>query len=136
MTQLNVRFDIVSVMAYDGLVIVPVKVLPLYHKKIDCRQKFRLFAEFYRSDLRCCKTLEAKLDLWEVYWLNDASCHPDNSSSTIKNIDFKCSVILRYASEFLEHYLWLHELARDDFPPWGGWKPTLAVHWYQKDWIE
>ena len=91
MTQLNVRFDSASVMVYGGLVIVPVKMLSLYHKNIDWRLKlkFRPFAEFYKSDLPCYKALEAELDLWEAYWLNDTSCHPDNISSTLKSIDFR-----------------------------------------------
>ena len=76
-------------MVYGGLVIVPVKMLSLYHKNIDWRQKFRPFAEFYKSDLPCYKALEAELDLWEAYWLNDTSCHPDNISSTLKSIDFR-----------------------------------------------
>ena len=40
LTQLNVRFDSASVMVYVGLVIVPVKMLSLYHKNIDWRQSF------------------------------------------------------------------------------------------------
>ena len=35
LTQLNVRFGSASVMVYGGLVIVPVKMLSLYHKNID-----------------------------------------------------------------------------------------------------
>ena len=76
-------------MLYGGLVIVPVKMLSLYHKNNDWRQKFRPFAEFCKSDLPCYKVLEADLDLWEAYWLNDTSCHPDNISSTLKSIDFR-----------------------------------------------
>ena len=76
-------------MVYVGLVIVPVKMLSLYHKNIDWRQKFRPFAEFYKSDLPCYKALDAELDFWEEYWLDDTSCHPDNISSTLKSIDFK-----------------------------------------------
>ena len=66
LAQLDVRFDSASVMVYGGLVIVPVKMLSLYHKNIDWRQKFRPFGEFYRSDLPCYKALEAELDLWEA----------------------------------------------------------------------
>ena len=62
---------------YGWLVKVLVKMLSLYHKNIDWRQKFRPLAEFYRSDLSCYKTLEAEFDLWEAYWLNDTSCHPN-----------------------------------------------------------
>ena len=44
-------------------------MLSLYHKNIDWRQKFRPFAEFYKSDLPCYKALEAERDLWEA-WRN------------------------------------------------------------------
>ena len=94
MTQLNVRFDSASIMAYSGLVIVPVKMLSLYHEKTAWRQKFRPFAEFYKIDLPCYKALEVELDLWKVHGFNDTSCHPDNISATLKSIDFKS---LRYA---------------------------------------
>ena len=75
-------------MVYGGLVLVPIKRLSLYHKNIDWRQKFGLFTEFYKSYLPCYKALEAGLDLWKAYWLNDTSCHPE-ISSTSKSIDFK-----------------------------------------------
>ena len=52
-------------------------------------KKFRPFADFYRSDLLCNKALEADLDLWEAYWLNDTSYYPDDISPTLKCIDFK-----------------------------------------------
>ena len=83
MTLLNVRFDSASVMVYGGWVIVQVKMLSLYHKNIDWRQKFRPFTEFYASDLPWYKALEAQLDLWEACWLND------NISSKLKSNDFK-----------------------------------------------
>ena len=35
---------------------------------------FRLFAEFYRSNLFCYKALEAEIDFWKAYWLNDTRC--------------------------------------------------------------
>ena len=50
--------------------------------------KFRPFAKFHESDLPCYKALDAELDLWETYWLNNTICHPDNISSTLKSINF------------------------------------------------
>ena len=64
-------------------------MLSLNHENIDWRQTFRPFAEFYRSNLPWSKALEADIDLWEAYWLNDTSFHPVNISSTLKGIDFK-----------------------------------------------
>ena len=46
LTELNVRFDRGSVIVYGRLVIVPVKMLSLYHKNIDWRQKFRPLQSF------------------------------------------------------------------------------------------
>ena len=83
-------------MVYSGLVIVPVKMLSLYHKNIDWRQMFRPFAEFYRSNFPCHKALEAELNSWEAYWLNYTSCHLGNISSTLKSIISRASVMLRY----------------------------------------
>ena len=39
-------------------------------------------------DLPCYKALDAQLDLWEIYWLNNTNCHPDYISSTLKSINF------------------------------------------------
>ena len=119
-----------SVIEYGRLVIAPIKMLSLYHKNIEWRQKFRPFADFYRSDLRCYKALEAYLNLWETYWLNDTSYYPDNISPTLKSIDFKSSSNIKVCLRIWEHYLWL--FVSDHFSPWGGWKLTLAVQWYQK----
>ena len=82
-------------MVHGGLVIVPVKMLSLYHRNIDWRKKCRPFAEFYRSYLPCYKALEAELDLWEANWLNDTSRHRDNISSTLKSIDFRSFINIK-----------------------------------------
>ena len=90
-TQLNERFDSVSVIAYSGLVIIPSKLISMVHKNVPWREKFRPFAKFHESDLPCynCRCLlDAEPDLWETQWLNNTSCHPDNISSTFKSINF------------------------------------------------
>ena len=60
----------------------------IVHKNIPWREKFRSFAKLQESDPSCYKALDAELDLWETYWVNNASCHPDNISSTLKSINF------------------------------------------------
>ena len=86
--QLKERFDSVFVMAYSGLVIIPSKIISLVHKNVSWREKFRQFAIFHESDSPCYKALDAELDFWETYWLNNTSCHPDNILSTLKSINF------------------------------------------------
>ena len=88
LTQLNERFDSVSVTAYSGLVIIPSKMISMVHKNVPWREKFGPFAKFHGSDLPCYEALDAELDLWETYWLNNTSCHPGNISSTLKSINF------------------------------------------------
>ena len=63
-------------------------MLSFYTKNIDWRQQFGPFVGFCWGDLHCYKALEAEIDLWETYWLNDTSYHPDSISSTLKSIDF------------------------------------------------
>ena len=87
-TQLNERFDSVSVMAYSGLVIIHSKMISVVHKHIPWREKFRPFVKFHESDLPCYKALDAELDLWETYWLSNTRCNTDNISSTLKSINF------------------------------------------------
>ena len=87
-TQLNERFDIVSVTACTVLVIIPSKMIYMVHKNVPWREKFRPFAKFHKSDLLCYKALDTELDLWETYWLNNTTCHPGNVSSTLNSIKF------------------------------------------------
>ena len=82
--------------------VVPVKMLLLYDKNIDWKQKFKPFAEFYKSDLPCYKALEAELDLWEAYCLNDTSCHPDNILTTLESIDFRSFSNIKVCLRILE----------------------------------
>ena len=63
-------------------------MISMVHKNVPWRKRFRPFAKFYESDLPCYKALDAKPDLWETYWLNNTSCHPDYNSSTLKSINF------------------------------------------------
>ena len=87
-TQLNERCDGASVMAYSGFVIIPSKMISMVHKSVPCWEKFRPFAKFHESDLRCYKDVDSELDLWDTYYLSNTSCHPDNISSTLKRINF------------------------------------------------
>ena len=87
-TQLNERFDSASVTAYSGLVILHSKIISMVHKDVPWREKFRTFPKLHESDLSFHKGLDDELDLWEIYWLNNTSYHPDNISSTLKSINF------------------------------------------------
>ena len=100
-TQLNERFDSVSVTAYSGLVIIPSKMISVVHKNVDFGEKFRTFANFHEPDLPCYKALDAVLDLWETYWLNNANCHPENISLTLKSINFSSFINIKICLRIL-----------------------------------
>ena len=42
----------------------------------------------FETDLPCYNALDAALDLWETYWLNNRICHPDNITSISKSNNF------------------------------------------------
>ena len=63
-------------------------MISMVHKSVPWREKFRPFAKFNEWDLSRYKALDAELDLSEIYWLNNLSCHPDGISSTLKSNNF------------------------------------------------
>ena len=86
--EIERRFDHGSISVYSGLVIIPSKMMSLVYKNVNWREKFSLFADFFKDDFPCPKALEAELDLWETYWLDSKDCLPENISSTLKHILF------------------------------------------------
>ena len=86
--EIKRRFDYGSVSVYSGLVIIPSKMMSLVYKNVNWREKFSLFADFFKDYFPCPKALEAELDLWETYWLDSKDCLPENISSTLKHILF------------------------------------------------
>lgn len=88
-TELNSRFDHKSVMTYNGLVIIPSKLVSLVDKQEDWKTKFFKFAELFKDDLPCYTALDGELELWQKYWVFENLCRPDNISDTLKSINFK-----------------------------------------------
>lgn len=76
----NNKFDSASVTVCSGLVIIHSKMISMVHKDVLWREKFRPFAKFHKSDFPCYKAIDTEHDLWETYWLNSTSSHPDNIS--------------------------------------------------------
>ncbi|XP_065639606.1 52 kDa repressor of the inhibitor of the protein kinase-like [Hydra vulgaris] len=86
LSEVNYRFSDDALEAYDGLVIIPDKMISFVSKKIDWKIRFQSFVNFYATDLPCAISLSAELDLWERYWLLENICLPDNISSTLKSL--------------------------------------------------
>ena len=79
---------IVVLLVYNGLAIIPSKMVSLVYKNVNWREKFSLFADLFNYDFPCPKALEVELDLRETYWLESKDCLPDNVSSTLKRVPF------------------------------------------------
>ena len=84
--EVNNRFSDDALVAYDGLVTIPDKMMSYVSKKIEWKIKFQSFVNFYSTDLPCAISLSAELDLWESYWAQEKICLPENISSTLKSI--------------------------------------------------
>ena len=52
------------------------------------KEKFKLFTNFYESDLPNSLALEGELDLWQTYWVNYSGSKPDRVASTLKHLNF------------------------------------------------
>ena len=60
----------------------------LVYKNVNWKEIFNLFAQLFKDDFPCPKALEAELELWQTYCLESKDCLPDNTSSTLKRIQF------------------------------------------------
>ncbi|XP_065665380.1 52 kDa repressor of the inhibitor of the protein kinase-like [Hydra vulgaris] len=81
--EVNNRFSDDALVAYDGSVIIPDKMMSYASKKIDWKIKFQSFVNFYSTDLPCAISLCAELDLRESFWVQEKICLPDNISRTL-----------------------------------------------------
>ena len=91
--DLLTRFDETAIIAYNGLTIIPTKMISLVNPsneklRICWKEKFKAFAEFYADDLPNFFGIDGELDLWERHWLLSTSYVPDNISTTLKAISY------------------------------------------------
>ena len=63
--QLDIRFDDSTMIAYHGLAVVPAKLISYLNKvpKLNWKEKFMCFANFYKDDFPNFLTLDGELDL-------------------------------------------------------------------------
>ena len=98
-SELNSRFDFSSVNYYNGLVIVPEKLMSMYYSGQDWRSIFLEFSNFYYDDLPNPVNLDAELNLWESHWLNSNNELPNTIEKTLTSVDLSyfqnLSVLLR-----------------------------------------
>ncbi|XP_028416223.1 52 kDa repressor of the inhibitor of the protein kinase-like [Dendronephthya gigantea] len=98
-SALQARFDTQSVIVYNGLCIVPSKMISLLSNGVDWKEKFKIAATFYRDDLPNPLALDSEILLWQTYWEDYEGPLPDSLSSTLKALKFEgfenIKVILR-----------------------------------------
>ena len=88
-SALQARFDFNSVQVYNGLSIVPTKLISLANKDIDWKGKFKLFTDFYLDDFPNPLALDAELELWAKYWESYQGPRPDSVAATLKAVNFE-----------------------------------------------
>ena len=89
-TDVNTRFNTEAVTAYQGLSVLPARVVrkePIKSKS-TWKEQFFNFAEFYQDDLPHFISLNGELDLWENDWLNSKIEIPNSISLTLKLVNY------------------------------------------------
>ena len=88
--ELQQRFDKFNLTAYNGVAIVPSKLIGSCNKgsKRCGKKKFLCFANFYKDDMPNYIAIPSELDLWEQYWKTFKGDHPNNVSATLKTLIF------------------------------------------------
>ena len=74
--------------AYNGLSIVPAKMITLKSSENSWKEKFKTFCHFYEDDFPNPLALDGEMELWQKYWGTSKDSLPDSVSATLKAIDF------------------------------------------------
>ena len=84
-TQIKSRFDS-SLIAYQGLAIIPSNLVSLHYKNADWKESFQSFLSFYHDDFPNLKVIEGEMDSWQDFWMNsDRSVLPNSILKTFEN---------------------------------------------------
>ncbi|XP_065650443.1 52 kDa repressor of the inhibitor of the protein kinase-like [Hydra vulgaris] len=68
LNELENRFDVESMIVYNGLSALPASLKKQYIKSCPWKEKFLKFLNFYKSDLPHFSSIHAELELWEEFW--------------------------------------------------------------------
>ena len=84
--QLEIRFDSSSMISYQGISIVPSKLISSFYSNnnINWRESFRCFVNFYEDDFPKLQVLKGELDAWERFWVAYKKSHPNTVLQTLK----------------------------------------------------
>ena len=89
--ELQQRFDTSNIVAYQGLAIIPSKIIASVNKdsqQLNWQKKFLSFASFYKDDMPNYIAIPGELDLWKQYWVTFKGSVPNNVSETLKLLSF------------------------------------------------
>lgn len=100
-SALQTRFDLNSINVYNGVSIVPEKLIHLASEQVDWKETFKLFSNFYLDDLPNPLALDAELELWEKYWESYKGPRPDSVATTLKAINFEAFDNIKVALRIL-----------------------------------
>nr|XP_047137463.1 52 kDa repressor of the inhibitor of the protein kinase-like [Hydra vulgaris] len=88
LNELENRFDIESLIVYNGLCAIPASLTKQYFRSCPWKEKFLIFLNFYKSDLPHFSSINAELELWEEFWKEKTEL-PSTISDTLKFMDMR-----------------------------------------------
>ncbi|XP_057290939.1 52 kDa repressor of the inhibitor of the protein kinase-like [Hydractinia symbiolongicarpus] len=100
-SELNSRFDFENFVVYNGLCIVPAKVVSMVYSNKDWKSKFKRFVDFYKSDMPNPLALESELELWEKFALDYQGTRPETIAQTLKSINLSLFTNINVAIRIL-----------------------------------
>ena len=85
-TEMKSRFDKAHMVSYQGLYIIPSKIISSHEKHFDWRTPFQAFVNFYEDDFPSIFNLQGELDIWENVWLNSEKSIPNSVISSLREL--------------------------------------------------
>lgn len=102
-SDLCTRFFKDSLVSYNGLYLIPSKVVSLNkkHPGKPLKDFLTSFLVFYEDDFESKHLLESELELWQPYWLIVKTNCPSNISNTLKALKFDAFPNIKIALKIL-----------------------------------
>ena len=86
--QLEERFDCSSMISYQGLAVIPSKLISSFYSlnNLKWRESFLCFVNFYRDDFPKIGVIEGEMDAWERFCLETNDNIPNTVLTTLQKI--------------------------------------------------
>jgi hypothetical protein len=89
-TDITFRFGENAITAYQGLAILPSRVVSnnIFKSSLTWEKQFLAFANAYQLDLPYFERLDGEIEAWKADWKSSKIKPPDSLSQTLQLVDF------------------------------------------------